>query len=145
MNFIMSTGYVNFVYELVDGMHDNKRIRLVATVRKRIMQRMGDYKKIANILPEVDECRKADKLIELLALCSNQSIRELYMEKCNEQNIDLLKKVEEINNQNMLGLNIHDKTISEIRRDVDGKLDALQNREKTLATSSIYELKHYDI
>lgn len=145
IGFLAATGYDEFVYELVDDIRSKKRTKLIGTVRMKIQQKIDVYKKIADILAKVEGRRQVDNLIELLALSSNQAIRETYIERCNEQNIALLRKIEKIQNQNMLGLNIHDKTISEIKKDVAENLDALHTREKILETCSTYELKHYNI
>lgn len=145
MSFIMSVGYVDFVYSFVDDVQYAKRTKLVENARIKIRERIDVYKKIADIFSGIEKCSKEDKLIELLSICSSTSIREAYIEKKNLQNIDLLRQAEEINNQHMLRLNIRDKTISEIKSDIDKKVDDLQNDEKRLEKCGIYELKHYNI
>ncbi|MBQ7358822.1 MAG: hypothetical protein IJW63_01860 [Lachnospiraceae bacterium] len=145
LSFIMSTGYVDFVYSLVDDVRHKRRTELVENVRIRIRQRMDVYKKIADILSGIQKHPKAEKLIELLSICSTTTIRATYIEKQNLKNIDLLRQAEEINNQNTLRLNFSDKTISEIKSDIDKRVDDLRNDEKRLEGYSIYELKHYNI
>lgn len=149
LNFIAAVGYSEFAYELVDNirdkMHYKRKNKLIRPVRIKIQQRIENYKTLSNILSKAEAHQKADKLIELLALCSNLSIRESYIEKCNERNIAIVRQIEEINNQNMLKLNIHDKTISQIKREVDEKLEVLQNDKERLETSSISEIRNYDI
>lgn len=145
LSFIMSTGYVDFVYSLVDDVRHKRRTELVENVRIRIRQRIDVYKKITDILSGIQKHPKAEKLIELLSICSTTTIRATYIEKQNLKNIDLLRQAEEINNQNTLRLNFSDKTISEIKSDIDKRVDDLQYDEKRLEGYSIYELKHYNI
>lgn len=145
LSFIMSTGYVDFVYSVVDDARYKRRAKLVENVRIRIRQRIDVYKKIADILSGIQKRPKEEKLIELLSICSATTIKEDYIVKQNLQNIDLLRQVEEINNQHTLRLNFSDKTIFEIKSDIDKKVDDLRNAEKGLDGYSVYELKHYDI
>lgn len=145
LSFIMSTGYVDFVYSVVDDARYKRRAKLVENVRIRIRQRIDVYKKIADILSGIQKRPKEEKLIELLSICSATTIKEDYIVKQNLQNIDLLRQAEEINNQHTLRLNFSDKTIFEIKSDIDKKVDDLWNAEKGLDGYSVYALKHYDI
>lgn len=145
LSFIMSTGYVDFVYSVVDDARYKRRAKLVENVRIRIRQRIDVYKKIADILSGIQKRPKEEKLIELLSICSATTIKEDYIVKQNLQNIDLLRQAEEINNQHTLRLNFSDKTIFEIKSDIDKKVDDLRNAEKGLDGYSVYALKHYDI
>lgn len=145
LSFIMSTGYVDFVYSVVDDARYKRRAKLIENVRIRIRQRIDVYKKIADILSGIQKRPKEEKLIELLSICSATTIKEDYIVKQNLQNIDLLRQAEEINNQHTLRLNFSDKTIFEIKSDIDKKVDDLRNAEKCLDGYSVYALKHYDI
>ena len=86
-----------------------------------------------------------EKIVQLLSRCCATSLREEYIKRQNEKNIELLKMAKELNSQHKLRLNFQDKSISEIRSDVKKEIDALHDYEENISKYGMYELKHYTI
>lgn len=141
--FIASIIYSNFVYELVDDFRNKRKDKMIRIVAERLQRKIDIYKEMSDILNNAEEHRQMDNIIDLLDLCSAQGITSLYQEKYNKKNNEILRQVEKILNQNGLKLNIQDRTISQLKREIDENIEALQDEIKQVELSSIYEIKRY--
>jgi hypothetical protein len=144
ISIIMYIGYSKTIYELFEAIYNIRKNVMIERARKKINHKLEAYEKIINVLSKAKDCQREDFIIELLERCSNQSIKEKYIEKSNERNKELIEQAEIINNKYCLGENLLDKTVSQIITDIDEKLHNLYNCDENLKKYSINELKRLD-
>ena len=114
-------------------------------VESKIQQKMQIYEKIISMLSINENNKEIKRVVDLLTLCTDQTIYSLYNKKYKENNYVILKKIEELSSQNILGLKVQNSTMFEIKTNAEEKLNILQNDIKKLRMGSIAEIKHYII
>ena len=145
MGFIFKMFYDDLIYKLIDDINCKRKIKILMQVESKIQQKMQIYEKIISMLSINENNKEIKRVVDLLTLCTDQTIYSLYNKKYKENNYVILKKIEELSSQNILGLKVQNSTMFEIKTNAEEKLNILQNDIKKLRMGSIAEIKHYII
>lgn len=145
MGFIFKMFYDDLIYKLIDDINCKRKIKILMQVESKIQQKMQIYEKIISMLSINENNKEIKRVVDLLTLCTDQTIYSLYNKKYKENNYVILKKIEELSSQNILGLKVQNSTMFEIKTNAEEKLNILQNDIKKLRMDSIAEIKHYII
>lgn len=145
MGFIFKMFYDDLIYKLIDNINCKRKIKILMQVESKIQQKMQIYEKIISMLSINENNKEIKRVVDLLTLCTDQTIYSLYNKKYKENNYVILKKIEELSSQNILGLKVQNSTMFEIKTNAEEKLNILQNDIKKLRMDSIAEIKHYII
>ncbi|NSH24170.1 hypothetical protein G4924_11495 [Anaerostipes hadrus] len=145
MGFIFKMFYDDLIYKLIDDINCKRKIKILMQVESKIQQKMQIYEKIISMLSINENNKEIKRVVDLLTLCTDQTIYSLYNKKYKENNYVILKKIEELSTQNILGLKVQNSTMFEIKTNAEEKLNILQNDIKKLRMGSIAEIKHYII
>lgn len=145
MGFIFKMFYDDLIYKLIDDINCKRKIKILMQVESKIQQKMQIYEKIISMLSINENNKEIKRVVDLLTLCTDQTIYSLYNKKYKENNYVILKKIEELSSQNILGLKVQNSTMFEIKTNAEEKLNILQNDIKNLRMGSIAEIKHYII
>lgn len=145
MGFIFKMFYDDLIYKLIDDINCKRKIKILMQVESKIQQKMQIYEKIISMLSINENNKEIKRVVDLLTLCTDQTIYSLYNKKYKENNYVILKKIEELSSQNILGLKVQNSTMFEIKTNAEEKLNILQNDIKKLRMGSIAEIIHYII
>ena len=83
---------------------------------------MQIYEKIISMLSINENNKEIKRVVDLITLCTDQTIYSLYNKKYKENKYVILKKIEELSSQNILGLKVQNSTMFEIKTNAEEKL-----------------------
>ncbi|MCG4626951.1 hypothetical protein [Anaerostipes hadrus] len=115
MGFIFKMFYDDLIYKLIDDINCKRKIKILMQVESKIQQKMQIYEKIISMLSINENNKEIKRVVDLLTLCTDQTIYSLYNKKYKENNYVILKKIEELSTQNILGLKVQNSTMFEIK------------------------------
>ena len=141
MGFIFKMFYDDLIYKLIDDINCKRKIKILMQVESKIQQKMQIYEKIISMLSINENNKEIKRVVDLLTLCTDQTIYSLYNKKYKENNYVILKKIEELSTQNILGLKVQNSTMFEIKTNAEEKLNILQNDIKKLRINCFRQSK----